>query len=226
MNRYQRNNKIWVCLICLVVICLIGCESKPEAPVKPKKVRQKIAQPVTAKPATSPKAAASKPATGKESGAQVASVSPEKAKSGLMEALSKEEKDVKQGGKDRLYQPEGRIDPFAPLFREEAKTVATTEGGPTDKMPVVPITPLTRVDLSQLKLTGVMLVESGNKALVEEASGKGYIVKEGMYIGNKAGTVIKIAKDTILVDEKYIDVLGKLKTKKRELQLQKPPGEF
>lgn len=120
-----------------------------------------------------------------------------------------------------------KIDPFAPLFKEEVTSkpedavVAKTE---TKRR--IPLTPLEKVDLSQLKLVGIVRAQSGEKALVEEASGKGYIVTKGTYIGLNAGRVLQIMGDGIVIEEEIEDALGKVTIVRTELKLQKPPGEF
>jgi type IV pilus assembly protein PilP len=70
------------------------------------------------------------------------------------------------------------------------------------------------------------MAASGNRALVEEASGKGYVIKEGTYIGTNGGKIVSIQKETVTVEEELEDVYGKLTTRKKELKLPKPPGEF
>ena len=117
-----------------------------------------------------------------------------------------------------LYDPYVRIDPFAPLFKK--KIVRTVK-----KKQRIALTPLEKTDLSQLKLTGIIQGTMGNKALVEEASGKGYVVTKGTYIGIHAGKVSKIFKDRIIVEEEEENLYGKIVIQKRELKLQKPPGE-
>jgi type IV pilus assembly protein PilP len=121
-----------------------------------------------------------------------------------------------------LYNPTGKIDPFEPLFRDEQA------GGSKKikKIKRVPRTPLERVDLSQLKLVGIILAASGNRALVEESSGKGYVIKKGTYIGTNGGKIIKIQKEVVYVEERFEDIFGKIQTRKREIKLPKPPGEF
>ena len=57
------------------------------------------------------------------------------------------------------------------------------------------------------------------RALIQEASGKGYIISEGTYIGNKGGQVTKITNDRVVVEEKYIDVLGKVAVREIEIKL-------
>lgn len=125
-----------------------------------------------------------------------------------------------------VYNPEGRLDPFAPLFEEKqaAPTVAARPKKPVRKR--VPLTPLEKVDLSQLKLVAIIQALSGNKAMVTEASGKGYIVKKGTLIGNRSGKIVDILPDKIVVEEEIEDVYsGKVTVKKRLLQIQKPLGE-
>ena len=50
---------------------------------------------------------------------------------------------------------------------------------------------------------------------------KGYVIKEGTYIGNKGGQVTKILKKSVVVEEKYLDVYGKIAVRKSELKLRK-----
>jgi type IV pilus assembly protein PilP len=119
------------------------------------------------------------------------------------------------------YDAIGKIDPFEPLFKEKSVAVKKNK----DKKRI-PRTPLERIDLSQLKLVGIILASSGNRALVEESSGKGYVIKKGTYIGVNSGKVIKIKKEKVVVEEEFEDVFGKTKLRQREIKLPKPPGEF
>jgi type IV pilus assembly protein PilP len=89
-----------------------------------------------------------------------------------------------------------------------------------------PRTPLERIALSQLKLTAIILASSGNRAMVEETSGKGYVVKKGTYIGKNGGKISNINKEIVVVEERFEDYSGKIQTRKRQLKLPKPPGEF
>ncbi len=124
-------------------------------------------------------------------------------------------------GSPPLYNPAGKIDPFEPLFREKPVTARKSK-----RKKRIPRTPLERIELSQLRLVGIILAPSGNRALVEESSGKGYIIKKGTYVGTNAGKVVRIKKNKIIVEEEFEDVFGKVKTRKRELKLPKPPGEL
>ena len=109
-------------------------------------------------------------------------------------------------------------DPFEPIFdSKDRSTVAKKK-----RSKRVPRAPLEALDLSQLKLVGVMLSESGNTALVEDASGKGYVIKKGTYIGTNAGKVTHILKDRFIVEEEFESIDGKRVVQIREIKLHKP----
>ncbi|MGD9053424.1 MAG: pilus assembly protein PilP, partial [Desulfobacterales bacterium] len=105
------------------------------------------------------------------------------------------------------------IDPFAPAYRNKPRSVPKKSR---------PSSPLEALDPSQLKLVGVMLSDKGNKALVEDASGKGYMIQEGTYLGTNAGKVSQILKDRVIIEEKIEDAYGKIRTQKRILKLHRP----
>ena len=121
----------------------------------------------------------------------------------------------------KAYDAKDKIDPFEPLFKE--KPVIAKKKINKKR---IPRTPLERIDLSQLKLVGIIMAASGNRALVEESSGKGYVIKKGTYIGINSGKVVKIKKEKVVVEEEFEDVFGKTKLRQREIKLPKPPGEF
>ncbi len=123
-----------------------------------------------------------------------------------------------------LYNPENKIDPFMPLFREKPKAeIEIFQKIKREKR--IPRTPLERIDLSRLKLVGIIQLPSGYKGLVEESSGKGYIISMGTYLGTNGGKVVEISKDRVIVDEEVDDVLDKLILQRRELTIQKSLGE-
>ena len=123
----------------------------------------------------------------------------------------------------KAYEAKDKIDPFEPLFKEKAEIVKKKKNKNKKR---IPQTPLERIDLSQLKLVGIIMASSGNRALVEESSGKGYVIKKGTYIGINSGKVVKIKIEKVVVEEEFEDVFGKTKLRQREIKLPKPPGEF
>lgn len=136
----------------------------------------------------------------------------------MTEEMLREEITNLIGTKEQFYSRKGRIDPFEPFLRQPEPDVPTEEQARLERR--TPRTPLEKIDLSQLKLTAVLRTPTKTKALVQESSGKGYIVSEGTYIGNKGGQVSEISKNQIMVEEKYLDVFGKVSVRERELKLQ------
>jgi type IV pilus assembly protein PilP len=123
------------------------------------------------------------------------------------------------------YNPEGRFDPFEPLFKEEPQIPQVVDQkGQRQKR--VPQTPLERISLSQLKISAIIRAASGNRGLVEDATGKGYVVEKGTYIGLNSGKVTRIEPDRIVIEEEIENILGELVIQSTELKLQKPAGEL
>jgi len=117
-----------------------------------------------------------------------------------------------------------RVDPFkSPIAKKPDKKEPGGKKRPPK--PKRPKTPLERLDLSQLKLTAIISTPSGRKALVEEASGKGYVIRKGTYIGVHEGRVVEIASDRVIVREEVENAVGELMVNKRELRLPRRFGE-
>jgi type IV pilus assembly protein PilP len=120
-----------------------------------------------------------------------------------------------------FYDPTGKPDPFEPLFAPEVEFERVTPAREKTRKKRPPLTPLQRIDLSQLKLAGIIVSPVGNKALIEEPSGKGYIISRGTYVGTNFGRIKRILGDRIIVEEEVEDILsGKTKLKTTELRLQ------
>lgn len=204
----------------------MGCEAKEQTPPKPQMVTKKIvsekapdaaaAPPAASKttPEPQPPKTAAAPASKRAPGA-----GPAPKPADILALLGLAPKGAASGGTS--YDPKGKIDPFEPLFRQEPEARAQKKR----RVRKGPLTPLEKVDLSQLQLTGVILAKSGNKALVKEASGKGYVVKVGTPIGTNFGRIVQILNDRIIVEEEVEDVMGRVTLQKKEMRLQKPPGE-
>jgi type IV pilus assembly protein PilP len=139
----------------------------------------------------------------------------------LIASTPETQKVTHRRGLPSAYDPTGKIDPFEPLLRDKPVPVKKQE-----RKKRIPQTPLERIELSQLKLVAIIVASSGNRALVEETTGKGYVIKTGTYIGKNAGKVVKIKKNKVIVEEEFEDVFGKIKTRQRELKLPKPVGVF
>ena len=91
------------------------------------------------------------------------------------------------------YNPQGLVDPFKPFIQigSAGKTVVG-----------IPKTPLQEYDLSQLKLTAIIVIgEERSFAMVEDSAGKGFTLRKGTYIGKRGGRVKRIQTDRVIVEE-------------------------
>lgn len=216
--------------ILFVLALVFGCSEKETPPKKPAVVSKKISAPAK-KAADSPEAvakgAAVTPKAPQPASDEAAKTDDSEVEKHTAELLASVKKDENNGTGAEGYSGKGKPDPFAALFRDEPEEAATSapvvSGSKRKKR--IPTTPLEKVDLSQLKLVATVRSHNGNAALVEDASGKGFIVKKGTYIGINAGSVVQIVKDRIVVEEEIETLLGEISLQKRELKLQKPPGE-
>ncbi len=69
---------------------------------------------------------------------------------------------------------------------------------------------LEHFDLSELKLVAIMKMGGDRVAMVEDNSGKGYLVRRNTYMGKNSGRVIRITDDTVLLVEKVVNPAGDL----------------
>ena len=120
------------------------------------------------------------------------------------------------------YNPSGKPDPFKPFII--ARTVPTQKR----KKRTQPLTPLQKMPLSEIQtgLKAIIWGQMGARALVEDATGKGYVVREGTYVGQNDGIVKKILEDRIVVEEYRRDPIeDRLVTNEVVLKLKKGEGE-
>jgi type IV pilus assembly protein PilP len=114
------------------------------------------------------------------------------------------------------YNPAGKIDPFRPLIVEEAKSskgVGSKIGN---------LQPLQRFDPDQLRLVGIISDTKPPRALIEDVAGDGYIVTPGTLIGRNEGVVESIHENEIVIEEKQLDMQGKLVKKKISMKIRQP----
>lgn len=252
MDKHLTHVNIVIGILCLIQL-VIGCGNKKEPPQKAVAVSKKIVaksnavsapvqdtvaeagkqivssqQPAASVPVETLTADKIKAGSTGQADTQKSGISPTGVQSGipspaeqLIASVSQKEIAKMQPEGIVGYNPEGKIDPFIPLFKEGIASDTDKQS----KERRIPRTPLEMVDLGQLKLVAIMHAKSGNKALVEEASGKGYIVAKGSYMGINSGRVAKILKDSIIIEEEAENIIGKRIIQERELKLQKPLGE-
>jgi type IV pilus assembly protein PilP len=125
----------------------------------------------------------------------------------------------------RIYDPANRLNPFIPLFKPDQEKNSAALPNTSKRKKRVPQTPLERISLEQLNLRAVIRAPSGNRALVEDNSGKGYIIKNGTYIGLNSGIVTQINAESIVIEEEIENLMGELVLQNTEIKLQKKTGE-
>ena len=116
------------------------------------------------------------------------------------------------------YQLEGRSDPFVPFISD---TVATQKISADDIIEEdVELSGMRKFEPGQLTLVAVMY--SGNKrmAMVEDVTGKGYILNEGMPIGRR-GVVNHIDAEQVTVIETAHTRAGRILENKIVMRLNK-----
>jgi len=124
---------------------------------------------------------------------------------------------------DYRYDPKGKTDPFKPFVRLELPT--PSKKGPEKRKLSGNLTPLQRVALDKVRVTGIAGSSSKRVAMVEDGGGKGYIVYLGTLIGPDGGKVIQILPDRVVVEERHQESKGKEKSHRVALKLHKEEGE-
>lgn len=110
------------------------------------------------------------------------------------------------------YDPAGKADPFKSFVRTEM----------TARVGVV--SPLERFDLSQIEVTGIIWNADRPRALVQDPTGKGYVVGEGAPMGKNQGRVVRIDDNRVVVKETYVDFRDQASSKDVELHLYERHG--
>ena len=111
------------------------------------------------------------------------------------------------------YDPTGKPDPFQPPVMENSGDLKSGRARGL---------PLQQFEVTEFELVGIVSGASGNQALIQDASGKGYLIKVGTPIGKSQGRVVAIADRRILIEEKIKDFLGREKS--RTVTLKMPPA--
>lgn len=112
------------------------------------------------------------------------------------------------------YDPTGKPDPFQPAALEP--TLGEAFRG-RKKMP------LEQFDVHEFQLVGILSGPRGTKAMVQDSSGKGYIIEIGTPIGKNQGRVVAITDNQVLVEENSKDFLGRKKAKVVTLKIPQKP---
>ncbi len=79
--------------------------------------------------------------------------------------------------------------------------------------------PLEAFDLSTLKLVAIFSMGNKRVAMVEDSTGKGYVVHPGSYMGTNSGRVSKITKESLVLIEKSVAPTGEIVNREVTLTL-------
>lgn len=78
-------------------------------------------------------------------------------------------------------------------------------------VPVKPAKPTERYELEKYRLLGIVVEKKVRTAIFEDPDGKGWVVKEGMTLGNEGFRAKKITPNGVLFEEVGKDATGKKK---------------
>jgi type IV pilus assembly protein PilP len=199
MKKNPSSAQYAACLLLLAM--LFGC-SKHEQPTAP--APPKAAQP--AKPAV-PAAPGAPAAPGKPGvpGAPAAAV---------QKQLSSA---VIPGGNFDFAK---RTDPFKPFLAPVVPSPGAP--GPTERVrPATDLLPIQSFEVTKFKVSGIIAGLTENKALLIDPNGKGYVVQQGMLIGNNDGRIARITSSSVEVVESFKDDKGRIRKRKIVLTLAK-----
>ena len=108
------------------------------------------------------------------------------------------------------YTSTDKRDPFLPYMSEALRL---SQG------PSVPLEPLQRFALAELKLVGIIWDVGTPKALIEDPTGKSHIIIENTKMGQELGYVAAIREGEIIVVEQLINPEGKKTFQTKVLKL-------
>jgi Tfp pilus assembly protein PilP len=106
------------------------------------------------------------------------------------------------------YSPLGKRDPFQAPMKSQAK-----------RRPRENLSPLERYEIGQLNLVGVVWDLKDPRAMVEDSTGLGYVVRVGTPIGPNDGKIKEIKPAEVLIEEVYVDFYGARKNRQVSMRI-------
>lgn len=120
-----------------------------------------------------------------------------------------------------VFRSDGKPDPFRPFIRP-----APTEEAFLPQAQQRALTPLERVDATQLRVIGIVWSMDRPElayAMVEMPDGKAYVLRPGVAVGRYGGSVQRITGTEVIIVEYGLDIVGREQT--REVILKLYPSE-
>ncbi|MGA3085411.1 MAG: pilus assembly protein PilP [Thermodesulfobacteriota bacterium] len=103
-----------------------------------------------------------------------------------------------------FYDPKGKPDPFQP-------TKVSLEAKDKGKGKVLP---LEQFEVNEYELVSIVSGSGIKKAMVQDLTGKGFLIQVGTRIGKRNGKVIRITDRQVVVEEPFQDFLGRKSSRK------------
>ena len=113
------------------------------------------------------------------------------------------------------YQVEDRRDPFVTLLKVREPINEDIE----------PETPLQTFGLKELRLIAIIVGQGEPRAMVVAPDKKAYTLVAGVKVGRNRGVVQKITESEVVVEERFKDFSGGLKTEIKHITLPQQEGE-
>jgi len=111
-------------------------------------------------------------------------------------------------------------DPFKPYISVKVATSAELSKLKRDLKPLLPIHSF---DVSRFRLIGTVTDSKGNKAMVVDPAGKGYVLRVGMTIGKNEGKITRIDTSGVDVVEQFHDDNNKMRKESIRIPLLRKP---
>ncbi len=118
------------------------------------------------------------------------------------------------------YVIEGRNDPFIPFISEKSQTAKMDEIIPVEDQ----LSGMQLFEPGQLNLVAIVMVDDKDLAMVEDTTGKGYVLHTGMEIGRR-GIITSIQSNKVTIEETAFTRAGKKLTSNIVMLLKKEGEE-
>ncbi|MGV8050822.1 MAG: hypothetical protein AB2L21_10880 [Anaerolineaceae bacterium] len=135
---------------------------------------------------------------------------------------------------DFTYSPKDMLDPFVSFIKPAGRPLHATEGELDDtetdllQEQMQPLTPLQKMSIPEIErgLSAITWGSLGRRAVIEDASGNGFIVSVGTPVGDRNGRIAEIYKDRLVIQQQYWDRKAKrMIPQNYVVKLRKEPGE-
>jgi Tfp pilus assembly protein PilP len=106
--------------------------------------------------------------------------------------------EIEKSESDYEYQVENRPDPFAPFVTGTSQNNQVRPDEIVDNNEV--LTGMQLFEPGQLTLVALMLTGGDKLAMVQDFTGRGYVIEEGMKVGRR-GVITNITEDRVIIEE-------------------------